>query len=342
MSRRVLHIHIGLNKTGTTYLQACLEANRMKLRSCGFELAPLVDGKGAHHPLYRLLVSEGPERLRDVLKQAASPSEMIISCETLCTYLMDPERAKKLRESLIHDFDLRLYIWLRRQDRWAESLTAEAAKRRPGTDVRRHDPILFDFRNRIEVLTGCFGEEAVTVRVYRDDRRTDVFKDFLALVGVPAEGMRTARPQNESLSRRATLLLAQLPPLERKSFGIVLDVLRTTKSIHDDGQRFLLSPEERLAALEPHLESNRRLAKAHDPESEDWFASLPPDEPHWSAPAPITAGEYLAAWLNCMLRCPSWKGGAFGLGTAARISSGFLTAAMAGNIRQAPRSGGSG
>ncbi len=333
MNRRTLHIHIGLNKTGTTYLQACLEANRMELSSRGFELAPLADSKGAHHPLHRLLVAEGPERLRDILKQVASPSELIISCETLCVYLMDPQRAAELRESLIHDFDLRLYIWLRRQDRWAESLTAEAAKRRPGTDVRRHDPAFFDFETRIDVLTSCFGEEAVTVRVYRDDTRTDVFKDFLALMGASDEGMRKARPQNVSLSRRATLLLAELPPLDRRSFDIVLDVLSSTKSVHDDGQRFLLSPRERRAALEPHVDGNRRLAEAHDPESKDWFAALPSDEPHWSAPAPISAREYLAAWLNCMLRCPTRKGGAFGLGTSARISRGFLTAAMARSPR---------
>lgn len=330
MTRPRLHLHIGLNKTGTTYLQAFLQENQVELQAHGFELAPLDNGKGAHHALYRLLESEGPRRFRDVLKTRSSAPDVILSCETLCAYLMDPDRAVALSESLKQDFDLRLYIWLRRQDRWVESLTVEAAKRRARGDHHRHDPALFDFQNRVETLVSAFGEDHVFIRIYRDDLKTDIFDEFLSLVGAPTAGMRRAQPQNVSPSRRQTLFLAGLPKMEGSTARFVMDTLISTKSIHDDGQRFLLSPEERRAALEPHIEGNHRIAERYDPTATEWFASLPPEEPDWFPPGPITVSEWFAIWRHCMLRCPNGKGRAFGLGAAIRVSRLMLASAIAG------------
>ena len=60
---RRLYLHVGLHKTGTSFLQRLLLENRELFAAAGLGLGPFQDPSGSHHPIVEAIEAEGPEAI---------------------------------------------------------------------------------------------------------------------------------------------------------------------------------------------------------------------------------------------------------------------------------------
>lgn len=309
---RTLYLHIGLHKTGTTFLQKLLLENRDRLLRAGLGLGPYQDPElGTHHPIIAAMRRLGAERVMAEAARCAGDA-LLVSAEDLCHLLDDPARARALRDAAARHFDVRIIIFLRRQDRLAESYYAESVKTwhtgpigMAGLDGR---PWIYDLDHeaRLARLESVFGRDRITVRLYSDAGRNDLAAALLSATGLDAAalGLRTVRPLNVALHRRKVLFLSQVPkpdrdeecPRARFPIRFLRRVVAESEAIADDGLRHMLPPELRRALVARHRDGNRRVAERYGLPLDTGLLDLPGSggrDADWAPPAPITRGEFL-------------------------------------------------
>jgi hypothetical protein len=308
---RELHLHIGLHKTGTTYLQHVLLANRARFAAAGLALAPFLhEREGNHYPLIRTLRAGGfaPgafDRALDAI--AAAPGEkLLVTAEELCATIMPhPDRARALQAAAARHFRPRVVVTLRRQDHLQESVFGQASRTWFNGGIRDFSSYDLDHDARLRALEAVFGRDNVTVTIYKDGG-DDVLGAFLQALGVAVDrdALAPLPPRNLSLHRRQVLFLSGLPKDPRAQFERsyrqlarrVAEALRDSDAIADDGGRYLLSPGERHALVARHQAGNRALVERHGLTDFGAFLELPDPDAPWEPPAPITAAERRAAF----------------------------------------------
>jgi hypothetical protein len=342
---RSLFLHVGLHKTGTTYLQKLLGENRDTLLGAGLGLGPFQDPElGTHHPIIAAMERLGPEK---VFAQAARcpGDKLLVSAEDLSHVLLDPVRARAIRDAAGRHFDVKIVIFLRRQDHLAESYYAEAVKSwhagpvgEAGLDGARWIYEL-DHAKRIARLEDVFGKGNVLVRLYRDGGPNDLVGELFSAIGLDPEAVslrRPAKPLNVALHRRKVLFLSRVPkwrggadgpPRASFPFRFLRRVMGESEAIADDGYRHMMPPSLRRRIVEAHLSGNRALAARFDLPRNTGFLDLPSgDNSDWAPPAPITVREffgllwdvYREAWTSKRLRSALMTGARLSLllGTA--------------------------
>jgi hypothetical protein len=309
---RELFLHIGLHKTGTTYLQHVLMANRAAFAAAGLAPAPFLHPReGNHYPMIRALRAEGfaPEAFARVMDAvAAAPGEkLVVTAEELCVTIMPHRaRAEALRDAAARHFRPRVIVFLRRQDFLKESAYGQAARTWLQGGIRDDDHYDLDHDARLRGLEDVFGRENLRVAIYGDGvPGFDPLDGFLAALGLDIDraALRPVPRRNLSLHRREVLFMAALPKGDARRDRIrmqpvrqIARALQASGAIADDGGRFLLAPDERHALVARHLEGNRALVARHGLTDVGRFLDLPdPDEP-WSPPAAITAAERVHAF----------------------------------------------
>lgn len=335
-TRRELHLHVGLHKTGTTFLQKCLDLNRAEIEAQGFTLAPMQDADGAHHPLARKLRDEGPEAMAAVLR-AARGRRLVASSEVFCEVMNRPEPARALQAALAPDFDVTIHLVLRRQDFLKESGYAEVTKFAPRPapirvepDATKRDEVSFadnpDLDRLVSFMADAFGPANIRLAVYDDAVRRDPLAQFCGLLGMSLENPVHAERLNESLSRRRTLFLSHMRKPDLRLAWFAFPVIARTRFIEDDGCKFLLSPPQRRAVVERYLDGNRRILARYAPEGGEVLLELPPDDPAWFPPAPIRLTEFMGVAFDLMDAClakRNWRRGRRG-----RVRDAIVLAAL--------------
>lgn len=177
-----LFLHIGRPKTGSTALQHFLVNNRVLLRQKGV-LYPLT---GRHQRASHLfayayapdmrraagLAEMDPDTLwRDLAGEVAqaAPSKVILSSENL--WFVDPRR---LPEDLSRDYQVKVIVYIRRQDNVIASSFCEEVKREQidlNADVKSYSLYaprlqLLDYYRMLKPWGLCFGSGNVYVRIY--------------------------------------------------------------------------------------------------------------------------------------------------------------------------------
>lgn len=298
-TRRELHMHVGLPKTGTSSIQAALPLNRDAFAAAGFTLAPMMESFGAHHELYLLEEREGPEALATFL-EGVGGERLLISSEYFSRMLRDPARLAALAAALRPRFNVKIHALVRRQDMQKESGYAQTVKVRrigPISPERNpeaadfygsnfyHDP---DYEHVFGHVEKAFGREALSLGVFDPSRPGEALDWFLELLGIALPAPVRPSRVNESIDRRRTLFLSHMAkPPDSDLIWFVFRIVRWTRHIRDDGGRHLMSPEARHAVMESYREGNRRLVErygiahagslltlteSHDP---DWFPAEP-------------------------------------------------------------------
>lgn len=312
---RPLYLHVGLHKTGTSYLQRLLYRNRERLAAAGLGLAPFLDPlDGSHHPVIAALDAEGPVPVFD--RVAEAPGErVLLSSEELSSRLLDPDFAGALQAAAARHFEPHVLLFLRRQDHLKESAFAEIVKDWYAGDIRDDHHYMLDHGTRVAALEAAFGPGRVHVALYRDPGPNDIVGDLLAMTGTPIEAktLDPVPPQNVSMHRRKTLFLSGLPKFagattraeDRVAPRFVARVVSRSDAIADDGVRFLLSPAERHALVAAHAAANRALLERLAPTNPGLanpgpFLDLPAPDAPWSPPAPVTPAEIAAARRACL------------------------------------------
>ena len=144
MAQSTLYIHIGTPKTGTTALQGFLAKNRKTLQEHGAvfpDFGLVYKGVAKNRNAHFLVATKDPFHAKEmgvcmkILKQqAALYPKILISDESIWTFYGHPDVEtapfwKKLKEMLDGmDLDLKVIVYLRRQDQYAFSYYAQKIK----------------------------------------------------------------------------------------------------------------------------------------------------------------------------------------------------------------------
>ena len=210
-----LTLHIGTHKTGTSSIQACMEANRARLRAAGFHYPRCCSAfDGNHSPLCAAMVRdprddrwEGMPGWDDFVaecRQAGAPT-VLVSAELFSARLRNRQHALRIRDMFRGVFDtVTVVVYLRRQDEYVRSMYMEAVKHGFFNKARlaptfaesaaqiaeRQGDYLALLRN----LDEAFGRENLRVRVFEKGqlRPGGLLPDFLDACGIPAAGLDLA------------------------------------------------------------------------------------------------------------------------------------------------------
>ena len=227
-----IELHIGLEKTGTTAIQAYLGSNRHVLiaehgilfpRSLGGRLSAnlaaacqLTERLDDLRKIRGLLTPDAVDAYRAQLAEAFAlelaherPTRLVITCEHLSSRLHQQAELARLRDFLLpHARSLRVWVYLRRQDAFLVSAYSTAVRsgrsapfRWPKAGTERRD---LHFDRLLDRWAGVFGEAAVRPRIY--DRRHllggDIVSDFCAALDLPPGLERSTAEANTSLNAR--------------------------------------------------------------------------------------------------------------------------------------------
>jgi hypothetical protein len=344
---RELFLHIGLHKTGTSYLQKMALENRGPLLAAGLGLAPFHDpGNGTHHPILAALERDGPEA---VLRQvAAAPGERIlVSAEDLAPYFADRSAAEAFRRAAEPFFRTKVFIVLRRQDFLKESVFAEEIKRWYAGDIMDETSYDYDHDRRLRQLEDVFGRENLAVALYNDQGPNDLVGTLLAAAGIELDRRRLKElpPRNVTVHRRKRLLLARVPksdatwddPQARAAMAVIRRAIEGSGAIADDGVRWLMSPGQRHELVARHAAGNAAVVARYRIPDARGFLELPARDAPWQPPRPLDAREILAVARATLAGSLRGRGPLEGARMAARTGAALVAAVLHG--RRLPRAG---
>jgi SAM-dependent methyltransferase len=281
LMRRLIYLHIGFPKTGTTSIQMWLTENTVALAAHGV-LYPRSGREGqeshyGHHQLPRSLV-ESPlseltvawpdmTRLRNEMDN--SPAQIIVvSSEDFSTRLKQPEVDLLARH--LADFDVRIVCYVRRQDEFIISVWSTAVAHYGESDPLACclDHSWLDYAATIAPWARAFGPSAIVLRVFERSQLVggDAVEDFLSVCGINASAGFTPLPHthhNRRLPAHISLIQAYLNA--HKIDRATIARLSTLSSMldHHEVESPLFARGDRMALLARHAEGNSSLVQTY-------------------------------------------------------------------------------
>lgn len=292
-------VHIGMPRTGSTYIQNACEANRHLLRRQGVFYPRATHEREAGPRTYRTsghsrwwfdgIVGNKPEHvaaIRDEIAAAGEADTVLLSSEELFFALKDPV-LRRVAGGL-PETGVRIVVYLRRQDEWLESMYAEAvtggyfrmtasfeeilreAAATPDGVPSAWVPGDLNYDNWLDRLRGRFGASNVAVRTFDEARRSDdLFADFLDLCGIGPLGPRV---QVDGATVNATFAGRAVINIVRSCNGWAFESEESRRTflglyhgaLAREGlcrKARLFEPEQRQAFLARFAASNARVAR---------------------------------------------------------------------------------
>jgi hypothetical protein len=315
-NRKLLYLHIGMGKTGTTALQEFFWENRKLLGRSGICYPKLGVKSGAHH----LLSPHVPPFLANVWQfidapvwvpklAAVSEPVILLSSELIAWAAEDAVRA--FCAVLAERFDVKIVIYLRRQDNlimagYNQQIKAGTQKRDIQA-VLAHQMDRFDYAKKLEPWSGMLGDENIIVRPYEKGQffRGDVRTDFMHhIFGIDVNEDYKMRTENSnprfSFSAMEYKRLLNNLIADTNESAKFNDILLQYSSVVDEtstsifSSQALLSPDERREILAKVAPVNEMIASRYlhrtdgklfyEPEPESvgqWTRRLISDQEVW-------------------------------------------------------------
>lgn len=316
-----LFLHIGMNKAGSTAIQAALADNAPRLKRHGL-LYPetgriraeahylLSQVLGFSHRLSKAALEAGIEstlepRIREEARRARC-AEVVMSSEA---FVIPGDIARV--KAFFAGWDCRIVLYLRRHDHWWASsysqgvASVEAPPWESGFEsylaVQRRRPDKGSYRLLIEAWAEHFGERNLIVRPYeREQNQPNIVADFLQAIGHPALAAELGGElplRNESLGERELLLIdaIQRAGLDKHLRKQLVGCIRQRKG-QRKGQGFV-SPALRRELVEENLADYAWIARRFLGRGDGrlFLEPLPDPEAPWSAPEPLAMRELIEA-----------------------------------------------
>lgn len=270
-------IHIGLQKTGTTFLDRSMSRLRPELAKLGIIYPDTAAGLGVAGPAGHHFVSQAVHNRRtgftpdadfSLLKThvAALKAEIakgktgVISSETFSTLSREKQVARV--RSLFPEDDVKIIVYLRRQDAWVDSLYGQMIKvgRKEGIDAFIESVAkTLDYGALVDRWAKHFGSENIVVRNYE---REGLWADFMTSIGHP-EAAKIEPPTasvNDSLPPQLALFAQNIPnyKTDRRMRRVLESVAEYFPS--PQGLKYL-SSERGALLLRECSEGNARVAR---------------------------------------------------------------------------------
>ncbi|MFZ9736627.1 MAG: hypothetical protein ACO3EZ_01290 [Prochlorotrichaceae cyanobacterium] len=194
---KIIYLHIGIHKTGTTFLQNVLSKNRIKLLENGYyyptSAIPNSSFPG-HHFLPRTLSQYQDKfdtistkkkasievwgKLLDEINDQETSRSIVISSEDFC--LLSSDEILKLKNYL-NGFAVTVIIYLRRQDEFLLSLYSELVKKGyyKSIDVAFHEySERLNYNKLLNRWASIFGKNNLRIGIYQKSQclLSDFFK----------------------------------------------------------------------------------------------------------------------------------------------------------------------
>ncbi len=273
-------LHIGQQKTGSTFIQSSLNANRERLSAQGMAFAgkaiELRNRRDAS-PHFDLGIISGRHD-RAIISSENFYSKNFNRPGPLLNTVDDAELPRYLKRRLgRHATSWRVLCYVRRPDEHIVSHYQQIVKSRfAGTLNDFYEACLhndyYHYASRMERWAEVFGEDAVEVRVFhRKTLQGNPFADFAQWLGLdPRSLSEVAGTRNESLDRVNVAILRFLsycaiekPELLRKHAPLQTSELISKLRAFDAGDRLQLDTVRANRLQEQFREDHERLAKRY-------------------------------------------------------------------------------
>jgi|GEM_PF-785607 len=220
---RELILHLGLHKTGTTYLQRQFELHYDDLRQAGIlfprtgfvdhsAIALKAEGTPGHQEIARALVQDDAsffDALQEEVRESGCKT-VVLSCENLCFPFMEFEERKRLVERADRFFaafpNRRAVAVIRRPDRYIESMYREKITAIQSGETRNILEFLNENRRNLlnveEMLAPwfAFAGQNHTVLDYEKTRGTgSYFAAFCRALGFESEDLSLDNAGNRAI-----------------------------------------------------------------------------------------------------------------------------------------------
>ncbi len=291
-SNRLIHIHAGLPKTGTTALQSFLKLNKARLAAAGLHLPQTgyEDARGNHHALAQGLGSYNPLERKGMVRAVAKELEVLQRGEVLISsefaYLMTryAKGASGFRSLKSRGFTLKFYLFVRPQPDLAVSSHAEFLRNMVLPQpfdryLERNFPKLGgDFNEALDRLEAISPGNVTVLPFSKPARQRGIWWDLLSAMGysLPDQEQTTFnRPGMANLSMNGIATAALFDSLQkidaarsirrwsrRRRLREVL--LRTTEGMKGAGMPYNpLTADARRRLWQASEAQNEALAQKH-------------------------------------------------------------------------------
>lgn len=287
-----IFLHIGANKTGTTAIQHFLHVNAGTLRRRGILYPETGRGDpGAGEMLHYNLAASlgyraGGRSSNPARKDAATlKSELLDEMATVkCDRVVISSESFMLRRDaskvaeFFAGFDISVIVYLRRHDKWLESLLTQAIKTVPrppwelGLEgyLAHQEKINGQYLDYLDLLrhwAAAFGKERIIVRPFEvRQNRPNIVADFLDAIGADSahSGLISGDTIfNASLPGKALMLIdmvnrSRLPERFRRYL-----VRQTIAEFKDTKSVSILSPELRRSLAQRYCKDYEIIAREY-------------------------------------------------------------------------------
>ncbi len=335
---KTLYVHIGTPKTGSTAIRKFCWENREILRKYGYhfpdmrEVCPEITvGRNGY---FLIDVSDegnhaGAERknryragMEIIAKLFDTYDNIILSDEHIyrSTHKVRKTLWKELKaDGERHGFQVKIIVYLRRQDFYVESFWKQNVKRRRIVTTwdeyvsRLPKSFQLDYYEKLESIAAVLGKENVIVRRFQRGSffAGSIYADFLHAVGLEITGeyMISEETENPGLKGNAHEILRiinGLPSLEEKDMELMRDTLLAIgEASAREYPTSLFSQDECREFLARYREGNRRVAEEYLGEpGVGLFSETISELPKWTADNPYLIKDviYFAAMGMSRLR----------------------------------------
>lgn len=207
-----LYLHIGMPKTGTSYIQNTLKLNRQVLKEKGY-IYPLNLNSGnysatrnAHFLVQKILDKNGKRDLNKeneiwnlyfdrISSMFKTYDKMILSEEGIWNIgeKRDKKFWKKLKKELnARNIDCKIIVYLRRQDLFIQSHWAQKVREYETRSFKEYingkNILRLEYYSRLKAIADIMGKESIDVRLYEKQQwggtKNNLISDFFDAIGL--------------------------------------------------------------------------------------------------------------------------------------------------------------
>ena len=322
-SMKILYLHIGTTKTATTSIQRFLEQNNEVLKTKGYiypasqHIYQNVNARRNGHFLVKNVTKSGGGRDHDLENQYLEEGYCMIAglMENYDNVILSDEAIwhtssyqytdlfKDLKNRALQDgYQVKIIVYLRRQDAFYLSRWNQAVKQNFGADARmtcdqymeeslKKDGKILNYAKKLDDIAAVFGKEHMIVRRYEPDSWLDgsVICDFMHAIGLPvseeflplAENVNLRLGKNETELKRIINSNADLSKKEVTYLGKYLQ--RQTKTHVEKNDTCMLSADEVQEFLAPYETVNEYVAQTYIKDGKRLFHTEIDHSPKWNA-----------------------------------------------------------
>lgn len=276
--KKILHLHIGNHKTGTSSIQRAMRARVMELEREGISYFSRYLNRRNRKSINRWITLQGSgSNLCGVIRPglvrrlASVRSDRVVASAESFSWLFSQEDIELFSRELSSYFEeVKIICYIRRQDRQLLSLHQQGATG-SNTDIARffgsestalpaHQPYFdhyLDYSDRLGKWADAFGDKNILIRVYEEDKlyRGDAVADFFHVIGADTPPPEMFVNESRGLEKaKVGHLINQLGLDHREELRrFVLHCLS------DSSEKMLPARAEAEAFYEHYRQSNIRL-----------------------------------------------------------------------------------